>query len=424
MACVNESRAYRPRIVDDELRQRLSTIGAVVIEGPRACGKTSTARQAAASEVLLDVDEDARGTASLDPRLLLEGAVPRLVDEWQIAPAVWNHVRRAVDDRSAPGQFILTGSAVPTDDITRHTGAGRISRLRMRPMTLAESGDSSDAISLRELFAGKSARATDPGHDLRRIAALICRGGWPRLVDQDTAAVNRALSDYLDDVCRIDVPRVDGHRRDPIRLRRMLSALARNTATPVALTTLGADAGGGDGPIDEKTVGSYLDVLERLMVVEHQPAWAPHLRSRARLRTTPSRHFVDPSLAAAALGAGPETILRDLSLFGLLFESMVVRDLRVYSQPFDADVFIYNDNTLEVDAVVVQRGTGHWAAFEIKLGGSSLIDQAAASLIRFRNRLDLSRCGEPACLGVVVATGYGYRRKDGVEVVPIGALGP
>ena len=192
----------------------------------------------------------------------------------------------------------------------------------------------------------------------------------------------------------------------------------------MALTTLGADAGGGDGPIDEKTVGSYLDVLERLMVVEHQPAWAPHLRSRARLRTTPSRHFVDPSLAAAALGAGPETILRDLSLFGLLFESMVVRDLRVYSQPFDADVFIYNDNTLEVDAVVVQRGTGHWAAFEIKLGGSSLIDQAAESLIRFRNRLDLSRCGEPACLGVVVATGYGYRRKDGVEVVPIGALGP
>ncbi len=422
---MNVPGAYRTRIVDGELRDRLAAIGAVVIEGPRACGKTSTARETAASEVLLDLDEDARGIAVLDPALLLDGAVPRLIDEWQLVPAIWNHVRRAVDDRQATGQFILTGSAVPTDDITRHTGAGRISRLRMRPMSLAESGDSSAAISLRALLGDATARATDSGHDLRRIAELICRGGWPRLIDQGVEAATVTLAGYLDDVCRVDAPRVDGHRRDPARLRRLLSALARNTATPVALTTLGADAAGGDGPIDEKTVRSYLDVLERLMVIEHQPAWAPHLRSRARLRTTPSRHFVDPSLAAAAaLGASPATIMRDLNLFGLLFESMVVRDLRVYSQPLDADVFIYNDNTLEVDAIVVERWSGRWGAFEIKLGGSALIDRAADALTRFRDRLDLTKCGEPACLGVIVATGFGYQRKDGVQVIPIGTLGP
>jgi uncharacterized protein len=421
---VSPSGAYRTRIVDDELRERLAAIGAVVIEGPRACGKTSTAREAAASEVLFDLDEDARATAALDPGLLLDGPVPRLIDEWQLVPAIWNHVRRAVDDRRATGQFILTGSAVPTDDITRHTGAGRIGRLRMRPMSLVESGDSSAAVSLRGLLDGATARSPDSGHDLRRIAELICRGGWPSLIDQAVNSISATLTDYLDDVCRIDVPRVDGHRRDPIRLRRLLSALARNTATPVALTTLGSDAAGGDGAIDEKTVRSYLDVLERLMVIEHQPAWAPHLRSRARLRTTPSRHFVDPSLAVAALGASPQTILRDLSFFGLLFESMVVRDLRVFAQPLDADVFIYNDNTLEIDAIVVERWSGRWGAFEIKLGGSTPIDRAADSLNRFRERLDLSKCGEPAFLGVIVATGFGYRRKDGVQVIPIGALGP
>jgi hypothetical protein len=232
------------------------------------------------------------------------------------------------------------------------------------------------------------------------------------------------LRDYLDDVCRIDVPRLEGLRRDPVRLQRLLSSLARNVATPVRLTTLAADAGGGEAALDEKTVRGYVDALERLMVLEPQPVWAPHLRSRARLRTTPTSHFVDPSLAAAALGATPATLLRDPRFLGLLFESLVVRDLRVYAQPLAAEVLIYRDNSLEVDAVVVQRGSGRWAAFEVKLGSAEQIDAAAAALLRLPGRLDLDRCGPPACLGVIVASGSGYVRSDGVGVIPIGALGP
>lgn len=415
---------YRPRIADVELSRRLTSIGAVLIEGPRACGKTATARLAAASEVLLDVDDEARRAAALDPQLVLAGDAPRLIDEWQIEPRLWNHVRRAVDDRGLPGQFILTGSSVPADDITRHTGAGRIGRLRMRPMALAESDDSTAEISLTALLDGSPARAGDPGLDLRQVARLACRGGWPALVAADPSEAGTALRDYLDDVCRVDASRVDGVERDPIRLRRLISALARGVATPVTLKTLRVDAGGGDGALDEKTVRSYLGVLERLMVVENQPVWAPHLRSRSRLRATPSRHLVDPSLAAAALAAGPEALLRDLNWFGLLFESLVVRDLRVYGQPRDAEVYVYGDNTLEVDAIVVERGTGRWGAFEIKLGGRDLIEQAAGSLLRFRARVDPAKVGDPACLGVIVATGYGVRRPDGVDVIPIGALGP
>lgn len=415
---------YRPRIADAELSHRLTTIGAVLIEGPRACGKTATARHAAASEVLLDVDDEARRAAGLDPQLVLAGDAPRLIDEWQVEPRLWNHVRRAVDDRGLPGQFILTGSSVPTDDLTRHTGAGRISRLRMRPMALAESDDSTAQISLAGLLEGTPARAGDPGHDLRQVARLVCRGGWPALVAMDPSETGTVLRDYLDDVCRVDASRVDGVERDPIRMRRLISALARGVATSVTLKTLRGDAGGGDGALDEKTVRSYLSVLERLMVVENQPVWAPHLRSRSRLRATPSRHLVDPSLAAAALAADPEALLRDLNWFGLLFESLVVRDLRVYGQPRDAEVYVYSDNTLEVDAIVVERGTGQWGAFEIKLGGRDLIEQAAGSLQRFRARIDTAKVGEPACLGVIVATGYGVRRPDGVDVIPIGALGP
>lgn len=415
---------YRPRIADAELSRRLATIGAVLIEGPRACGKTATARNAASSEVLLDVDDEARRAAALDPQLVLAGEPPRLIDEWQIEPGLWNHVRRTVDDRGLPGQFILTGSSVPADDVTRHTGAGRISRLRMRPMALAESEDSTGQVSLAGLLEGSPAKASDPGHDLRQIARLVCRGGWPALLAFDPSDAGAVLRDYLDDLCRVDASRVDGVERDPIRMRRLISALARGVATPASLKTLRMDAGGGDGPLDEKTARSYLSVLERLMVVENQPVWAPHLRSRSRLRATPSRHFVDPSLAAAALAAEPEALLRDLNWFGLLFESLVVRDLRVYGQPRDADVFVYSDNTLEVDAVVVERGSGRWGAFEVKLGGADLIERAAASLQRFRARIDTATVGEPSCLGVIVATGYGVRRTDGVDVIPIGALGP
>jgi uncharacterized protein len=401
----------------------LDAVGAVVIEGPKACGKTATARQVAASEVLLDIDANARRAIAVDPSLVLDGPIPRLLDEWQIEPAIWNHVRRAIDERSQPGQFILTGSAVPADDITRHTGAGRITRLRMRPMSLFETGQSTGAISLADLLEGDVASSADPDLTVADLVDEIAIGGWPGLRGRDVGDSLLAVRDYLEEIARVDVGRVDETHRDPNRVARLLVSLARNVATPAAATTLANDTGGVDGPLKDDTVREYLGALERLMIVEDQPAWAPHLRSRHRLRTAPKRHFVDPSLAVAALRATPERLLDDLELLGFLFESLVVRDLRVYAQATDARVSHYRDDGgLEVDAIV-EAGDGRWMAFEVKLGQGQ-IDEAAASLLRFAERVDTARCRNPALLGVIVATGYGYRREDGVAVIPVGALGP
>jgi predicted AAA+ superfamily ATPase len=377
----------------------------------------------ASSTVLLDVDENARRAAAVDPTLVLEGAAPRLIDEWQVEPSLWNHVRRAVDERTEPGQFILTGSSVPADDVDRHTGAGRFSFLRMRPMSMFESGHTNGAVSLARLFAGEPARSADPGLSVHDLADRITVGGWPAQIDRGIAQSGRAARDYLEQISQVDLSKVSETHRDPNRVQRLLRSLARNTATEVAVTALAADAGGGDGPLDRHTVAAYLDALDRLMVIEDQPAWSPHLRSRATLRESPKRHFVDPSLAVAALGASPARLLDDLNFLGLLFESLVVRDLRVLAQPLDGAVFHYRDQYgLEVDAIV-QLIDGRWAAFEIKLG-PGLVDDGAASLLKFRDRVDTARSGEPSVLGVIVGTGLGYVRADGVAVVPVGALAP
>ena len=424
---------YVPRIADRELARRLASAGAVVIEGPRVCGKTTTARQAASSELLVDADPSVAEAMAVDPRLLLEGPTPRLIDEWQVEPAIWNYIRRAVDDRPGKGHFILTGSAVPPDDITRHTGAGRMSRLRLRPMSLFELGGAKapvpreragGRISLKRLLRGEPAPSLKHELSLDEIAELLCVGGWPGHLRgrsaEDAMVANR---DYLDEVCRTDVRRVDGIARDPERVRRFLDSIARNTATCATVATMAEDAGGSDVLLSNETARSYLRALERLMVVEHQRPWAPHLRSRSRMRNTPKRHFVDPSLAVAALGAGPEHLLRDLRWMGFLFESMVVRDLRVYEQATRATVYHYRDNTgLEVDAIV-DGGPDRWAAFEIKLGAGR-IEGAAQALLKFADRVDPERTGEPATLGVITGSPYGYRRPDGVSVIPIGALGP
>ena len=415
--------AYLPRIVDAELEARLAAVGAVVIEGPKACGKTETARQRAASSVLLDVDENARRAAAVDPSLVLDGPTPRLIDEWQIEPGIWNHVRRAVDDRGVAGQFVLTGSSVPADDVARHTGAGRFSFLRMRPMTLFETGHTNGAISLAALLAGEPARSDDPGLSVRDLAERIAAGGWPAQHGRRVADAARAARDYLEQIRQVDVSRVAGSRRDPAKLERLLRSLARNTSTEAAVTVLAADAGGGDGPLDRHTVAEYLNILDRLMIIEDQPAWAPHLRSRASLRLSSKRHFVDPSLAVAALGAGPERLLQDLNLLGLLFESLVIRDLRVLAQPLDGQVLHYRDNYgLEADAVV-QLADGRWGAFEIKLG-AGLVDEGAEALLRFLAAIDTRKTGEPAVLGVIAGTGFGYVRPDGVAVIPVGSLAP
>lgn len=415
--------SYHPRIADGELNGRLHSAGAVVVEGPKAAGKTETARQAAESEVLLDVDQAARAVAEIDPSLILAGPIPRLIDEWQVAPGVWNHIRRAVDDRQEPGQFILAGSAVPTDDVTRHTGAGRFSRLRLRPMSLAESGGSNGEISLARLLGGEAASASDPGLTVPDLAEEIARGGWPgfRTLPLDPAL--ERVRDYLDEICRTDVSRVDDSRRDPERVRRLLASLARNVATHTSLRTIAADTGGADGPLKEETAATYVSALERLFIVEDQPAWEPHLRSKYVLRKAAKRHFVDPSLAVAALEADPPALLRDLNFLGFLFESLVVRDLRVYAQSLGGRVKQYRDSSgLEVDAII--EAGDSWAAFEVKLGGSDPIDEAAASLTRFARQVDTDRVGEPATLAVITASGYGYVREDGVQVVPVGALGP
>jgi len=413
--------SYIPRIVDDELRRRLDAAGAVVIEGPKACGKTETAKRQAGSVVLLDIDAQARAAAQVDPSLVLEGAVPRLFDEWQIEPGIWNHVRRAVDDRRAPGQFILTGSSVPPDEINRHTGAGRFSFLRMRPMSLTESGESSDKVSFREVFEGGAVRAADSGMTVPRLAELITVGGWPAWQGAAVDAASQAAIDYLHQICTVDVARAGGARRDPVKVEALVRSLARNVATEVAITTLARDAGGVDGDLSRITVSEYLGALERLMVIEVQPAWAPHLRSTRQLRSSPKRHFVDPSLALAALRIGPKRLLQDLNFMGFLFESLVIRDLRVLSQPLGGSVLHYRDNKgLEVDAVV-ELADGRWAAFEIKLGQAA-INQGAAALLNFRDIVDLDRRGEPAVLGVITGTGYGYVRDDGIAVIPIGTL--
>jgi len=394
-----------------------------VIEGPKACGKTATAMQVADSHVLLDIDAAARRALEVDPSLVLEGDRPRLLDEWQVAPELWNHVRRAVDSARAFGQFVLTGSAVPDDDIDRHTGAGRFSFLRMRPMSLFESGHANGEVSLAALLDGASPRAADPGLTVRALAELVTIGGWPAQQGQAVPDAARAARDYLEQVRSVDVSRVGDTRRDPARVGAVLVSLARNVATEVKNSVLAADAGGAEGPLSEHTVADYLRALDRLMVIEDQPAWAPHLRSKAVLRKSPKRHFVCPSLAVAALAAGPERLLADLNLFGLLYESLVIRDLRVLSQPVDGRVLHYRDNYgVEVDAIV-QLPDGRWGAFEIKLGAGE-VDAGARSLLRFVRQVDTSKCGPPAVLGVITGTGFAYRRDDGIVVLPIGSLGP
>ena len=415
--------SYRPRVADAELTERLESVGAVVVEGPKAAGKTETARQAAQSEVLLDVDQAARAAVEIDPSLVLAGATPRLIDEWQVAPAVWNQIRRAVDDRRQPGQFILAGSAVPADDVTRHTGAGRFSRLRLRPMSLAESGGSSGEVSLARLLAGDATSVPAPELTVPDLAEEIARGGWPGFRDLPLERSLQRVRDYLEEICRTDVSRVDSSRRDPERVRRLITSLARNVATHASLRTIAADTGGADGPLKEETAAAYVSALDRLFIVEDQQAWEPHLRSKYVLRKAAKRHFVDPSLAVAALKADPASLLRDLNFLGFLFESLVVRDLRVYAQPLGGRVRQYRDSGgLEIDAVV-ETGSS-WAAFEVKLGGAAPIDEAAASLIRFAKQVDTERVGEPATLAVITGSGYGYVREDGVQVVPISALGP
>lgn len=414
---------YLPRAVDAEVAAGLRAMPAVVLEGPRACGKTSTGREHAHSEVMFGADPSARTAAEVEPAELLAGPEPRLLDEWQLVPAIWNQVRAACDDGRRPGRFILTGSAAPADDITRHSGAGRIMRIRMRPMSLFETGLSTGEVSMADLFDAGTRFADRPAAGLRDLVEAACRGGWPGCVHLDTAAAQAYSASYLQEVCRADIPLLGGPARDPVGVQRLLRSLARNVATEASQRTLAGDTAG-DHPMDPRTVGAYLDALRRVFVVEDVPAWSVELRSRAHLRRAAKRHLADPSLAVAALDGGPRRLWSDLSAFGLLFESMAVRDLRVYAQAARGRIAHYRDSSgLEVDAII-ERGDGAWIALEIKLGGDTAIDSAARSLLKLRDTVQPRHVGDPANLVVVTAAGYGYRRDDGVLVVPLTALGP
>ena len=415
---------YLPRVAEQAIEGALQRRGAVLVEGPRGCGKTWAARHFARSEACLD-DPATLLLAAADPPAVLRGAIPRLLDEWQNASSLWNLVRRECDDRVRPGQFILTGSASPQDDVTRHTGVGRISRVLMRPMSLVETGYSSGSVSLSSLFEGGTASAlprTDVG--LRDIAAFTCVGGWPGSLYLDEEQARSAVGDYLSEIVRSDVPLVSGIQHHPAAVRRLLRSLARHVATEAKTAKLASDAGG-DRPLGRHTVGAYLDALDRIFVVEDQPAWSVGLRSRATLRKAPKRHFVDPSLAASMLRASPQRLLADPKTFGFFFESLVVRDLRTYSQSDRGEVFHYRDETgLEVDAII-ERDDGSWIAVEVNLSPApEVVDRAARSLLRLRNKVAESRVEELATLMVVTSTGAAYRRSDGVQVAPITSLGP
>ena len=415
---------YMPRIADREVERALGASPAVVIEGPRACGKTWTGRRHSRSEVPFDAAFENRLAAQIAPRELLDGPVPRLLDEWQLAPGVWDAMRRACDDRGRKGQFILTGSADPPDDATRHSGAGRVVRVRMRPMSLFESGESSGSVSLRGLLASEPASGPAPPLGLADIADLACRGGWPGLLGDEPAAAQLQLRGYLDEISRTDISWVDGIARDPAGVRRLLASVGRNVGTEATFKTLGADIGGAQ-TLHPQTVKSYLDALARLFVTEELPAWRPHLRSRAELRRAPKRYFADPSLAVAALRANPDRLMGELSYFGLLFESLVLRDLDVYARANDWELSHYRDSSgLEVDVILTSLDYRQWAAVEVKLGGAEPVEQAVESLRRLRDRIDTAQMGDPSKLIVVTAGGPAFEYPDGTAVVPITALGP
>ena len=416
---------YLDRVVDSEVAAALSSAPAVLIEGPRGCGKTWTGRRFARSEVVLDGSEAMRLAAEVDPASILEGPEPRLLDEWQLVRSIWNPMRDACDRRGGFGHFVLTGSQNPPDDITEHSGAGRVARVRMRPMSLWESGDSTGEVSLASLMAGARCRAAETGLTIADVADLICRGGWPRMIGMAPAVAQARLRDYLDDIARVDISRVAGVRRDPDLAGRLLASLARNEATAASHATLRADLTEQDaGPPARSTLRAYLDELARLFVIEPLPAWSVHLRSPTRLRRTPKRYFADPALAVAALSASAASLRSDLEAMGLLFESMAMRDLRVYAQSIDGRSYYYGDDTnLEADAVL-EGLDGQWAAVEIKLGGASAITGAMQSLRAVRARVDTARRGEPARLIVITAFGPGYQTDDGIAVVPLTALKP
>lgn len=419
---------YNYRIVDSLLQDKLEAKGAVLIEGPKWCGKTTTATQKAASILHMDnpTEKDQNLTlAKLNPLRLLKGAVPRLIDEWQIAPTLWDSIRYEVDQREEMGQFILTGSAVPADTKEiNHSGTGRFSWLMMRPMSLYESKESTGEISLKELFYENTNIDGENPNDIEKLAFLICRGGWPGAIDLKEKPALQQAFDYLDGVVKSDINRADGIEKNEERVRRIMRSLARNQGSQTPTTVIANDILANDSSsVNEDTVQTYIKALKKIFVIEDMPAWNPNLRSKSAIRTSDTRYYVDPSIASASLGLGPDDLLNDLNTFGLLFETLCVRDLRIFAESLNGSVYHYRDNTgLECDAVIHLRN-GKYGLIEIKLGGDDLIEEGAKTLKKLKDCIDTTKMNKPSFLMVLTGIGkYAYKREDGVLVIPIGVL--
>lgn len=418
---------YKKRIADGLLQRKLAGKGAVLIEGAKWCGKTTTAEQIAASVKYMTetgmVEQNIQ-MASLNPKLLLRGETPRLIDEWQIAPGLWDSVRFE-SDHGPLGQFILTGSSVPPDmSKVIHSGTGRVGWIRMRPMTLWESEESTGEVSLEELFSAPEQVGGISKMDIDGLAFVTCRGGWPLALEMAKDIALDQAFDYVDAVEKRDIQKVDGVVRDPVRVHRLLRSLARNQGSQASCGTIRADLVANESDsLSEDTIASYIKALKEIFVAEDSEAWNPNLRSKTAIRTSDTRYFTDPSIATAALGIGPQDLINDLNTFGLIFETLAVRDLRTYAEALNGKVYHFRDkNGLECDAVVHLRD-GRYGLVEIKLGGDDLINDGADALIDLESKIDTERMKAPSFKMVLIGVGsYAYRRADGVYVVPIGCL--
>ena len=414
---------YINRISDNELQRKLEASGAVLIRGAKACGKTESAKQFAKSILQVDRDEQVPALMSTAPKRLLLGDTPRLIDEWQEQPKLWDYVRHEVDDRKKTAQFILTGSANPEENVKMHSGAGRFTIMDMRTMSWQELGFSSGKVSLASLFEGAKIDIYDEPTDLGFIIEKIVIGGFPTNLNKKLNQSNDLNRAYIELLAEVDMSRVSNVKRDPVKVRNLLRSLARNTATMVDITALEKDIRQQENAdISRPTIYDYLDALERLMIVEDQPAWNVHIRSASALRKSPKRHFTDVSLAVATLGATAKSLINDLNFTGFLFESLVTHELRVYAQANDAKVYHYRDSgNLEIDAIV-QKYNGEWCAFEIKLGTGE-IEEAAANLNKFASILDHNKTNPPKSLNIITGTGISYTRNDGINVISLASLG-
>ena len=414
---------YLNRISDSELKRKLDSAGALLIRGPKACGKTESAKQYSNSILELDQNEQVPLLMETAPQRLLLGETPRLIDEWQEQPKIWNYIRHEIDNRKQTAQFILTGSANPEENVKMHSGAGRFTILDMRTMSWQELGFSSGNVSLKKIFEGRKIDISDEPTELEFIVERIIVGGFPALIGKTMLQASDLNRAYVDLLAEVDMSRVSNIKRDPAKVRNLLRSLARNTATMVEVTTLASDVSEKENSdITRPTINDYLDALDRLMIIENQPAWNTHIRSSSSLRKSSKRHFTDVSLAVAALGADKESLLNDIKFTGFLFESLVTHELRVYAQANDAKVYHYRDSSgLEVDAIV-QKYNGDWCAFEIKLGIGQ-IEEAVANLNKFISILDNEKVERPKSLNIITGTGISYTRNDGINVISLASLG-